>query len=140
MRLLAQIVLFASSAILAAGWRRSANPPLNGTFADVCGYGGGRLTEGRWLGAYCRNNQVEVYNYTYTWIDLNLCVANNDGQLIAYNNGNYTSSCGNCTVFVQSKTLFLNCICWNSAKHYTNSSLDLSNYQPPSLSSLIPGR
>lgn len=103
MRFLLQCLFSTGLVILTVGWPGTDNPLLNGSLANVCGWGGAKLTEGRWLGLYCRNDEIEVYNYNYTWyvprsvvfsgsdlteargrLDLDLCVGNYNGELIPY--------------------------------------------------------
>ncbi len=103
MRLLARILFAAGLALLAASWGSADDEPQIQSFIDYCAYVGSNLTDGHWLGAYCRNNMTEVFGYNYTWyahvwpvvgvsgltdrrdrLDLDRCVGNNNSQLIAY--------------------------------------------------------
>ncbi len=103
MRLLARVLLAAGLALLAASWSSADEAPQIQSFVDYCAYVGSNLTDGHWLGAYCRNNMTEVFGYNYTWsthmwpvdcvpgltdsrgrLDLDRCVGNNNSQLIAY--------------------------------------------------------
>jgi hypothetical protein len=36
-------------------------------FATTCAYQGVNLTDGHWLGSYCRNHLRTVFGYNYTW-------------------------------------------------------------------------
>ncbi len=38
-------------------------------FVSFCAYPGANLTDGRWLGLYCLNNDIEIWGYNYTWYD-----------------------------------------------------------------------
>lgn len=93
--------------VLVAAWASSEKPPRMQDFVDYCAFVGASLTGNHWLGVYCRNNITDVFDYNYTWylcpfpwfllfwacsgptrlddrINLDLCVGNNDGQLVAY--------------------------------------------------------
>ncbi|KAK3301164.1 uncharacterized protein B0H64DRAFT_449816 [Chaetomium fimeti] len=128
MRPLAQIILPAGLMVLAAGWAASDNPPQTQSFVGYCAFVGANLTGDHWLGAFCRNNMTSVFGYNYTWIDLDLCVGNNGSQLVPYDNGNYSTSCTDCSTSAKPKeTIILTCSCQDLNRHFFNSSLDLSN-------------
>ncbi|KAK4154034.1 hypothetical protein C8A00DRAFT_33210 [Chaetomidium leptoderma] len=127
MHFFAQVFLSAGLAISAVGLAASEEPPQIQSFVEFCAYAGANLTDGHWLGAYCRNNMIDEFGYNYTWVDLDFCVGNNGGQLIAYKSGNYSTSCTKCAINHETKTLMLTCDCEHPDKEYSTSSLDLGN-------------
>ncbi|CAN8098985.1 unnamed protein product [Discula destructiva] len=50
------------------------------------------------LGIYCNNDDVKSYAYDWSLLDLDLCIANNDGALVSSPGGNFSDTCSNCTV------------------------------------------
>ncbi|KAH8174045.1 CVNH domain-containing protein [Sarocladium implicatum] len=48
------------------------------------------------VGFYCFTKNVEQYDYKFSLIDLRHCLANNNGALIGYKDGNYQKSCEGC--------------------------------------------
>ncbi|KAI1493702.1 hypothetical protein F5X96DRAFT_666460 [Biscogniauxia mediterranea] len=42
------------------------------------------LLQDSWLGMYCNNDDWRDFAYDWTWVDTNLCLINNGGQLIPY--------------------------------------------------------
>ncbi|KAK4128246.1 Cyanovirin-N, partial [Parathielavia appendiculata] len=95
-------------------------------FVDYCAYRGVNLTGDHWLGAFCRNDMTAIFGYNYSWIDLDYCVGNNGGQLIPYENGNYSTSCTNCGIDFEMETLVLSCKCIDPDENEATSSLDLN--------------
>ncbi|KAK4648701.1 uncharacterized protein QC761_112530 [Podospora bellae-mahoneyi] len=97
-----------------------------GGFTHDCAYAGANLTDKHhWIGVYCLNDDVDIYGFNYSMLDLDHCAGNNAGQLVVYENGNYSGSCENCT-FIHDKSLHLSCLCWDMNGGHTNSTLDLN--------------
>ncbi|KAK1778834.1 hypothetical protein QBC45DRAFT_150446 [Copromyces sp. CBS 386.78] len=103
----------------------SAQHPTGG-YASHCIITGASLHEGHWLGCNCLNDDVAIFGYNYTWLDLNFCVGNRNGALESYDSGNYTTTCRNCRIFNNFRTIFLNCLCPDMAHVLHNSTLDLN--------------
>lgn len=57
----------AGLAISAVGWAGADEAPHVQSFAEYCAYVGANLTDGHWLGAFCRNNMTDVFGFNYTW-------------------------------------------------------------------------
>ncbi|KAK1768399.1 hypothetical protein QBC33DRAFT_568751 [Phialemonium atrogriseum] len=96
----------------------------DGGFITTCIYPGYNFTDSN-LGMYCLNNQVDLFAYNWTSLDLNLCVANNGGTLIAWDSGAYADSCSNCSV-TKTSTLYLTCDCEDMGGSQIASTLDLN--------------
>ncbi|KAJ4417461.1 hypothetical protein N0V85_001848 [Neurospora sp. IMI 360204] len=62
----------------------SAQQHPNGGFAKNCIFTGASLRDGHWLGCNCLNDDVAIFGYNYTWLDLNFCVGNRNGTLESY--------------------------------------------------------
>lgn len=62
-RNLVSTALAVSTAIMAGA---DEVPHIQG-FVEYCAYVGANLTDGHWLGAFCRNNMTSVFGYNYTW-------------------------------------------------------------------------
>ncbi|KAI0009134.1 hypothetical protein F4779DRAFT_404555 [Xylariaceae sp. FL0662B] len=84
------------------------------------------LLSGTFLGMYCNDDNWAQYSYDWTWLDTNACLINNGGQLFAYGNGDYRTSCQNCTIFGSNVDFFLTCDCLNTAKQVVSTSYDLN--------------
>ncbi|KAK0730532.1 hypothetical protein B0H67DRAFT_476245 [Lasiosphaeris hirsuta] len=95
-----------------------------GGFASFCAYPGANLT-GQWLGVFCQNDNSAIFGYNYSWLNLDLCVGNNAGQLANFEYGNYSASCRDCSI-VSSHSLYLVCSCTNMQGQLQNSSVDLN--------------
>lgn len=67
MRFPTQILVSTGMAILTVGWANSQENPGIQSFVDFCAYRGVNLTDGHWLGAYCRNSMTDSFGYNYTW-------------------------------------------------------------------------
>lgn len=67
MRFLTQILVSTGMAIFTVGWANSQETSEIQSFVDFCAYRGVNLTDGHWLGAYCRNNMTDSFGYNYTW-------------------------------------------------------------------------
>ncbi|KAI0550193.1 Cyanovirin-N [Xylaria curta] len=84
-------VIVSRDAINMAG---SAHPSTNGTinsFADSCTtYAVHQLNHDAWLGASCRAHDG---SQPYSSLNLNLCIANNHGQMVARDNGDFAQTC-----------------------------------------------
>ncbi|KAK0618589.1 hypothetical protein B0T17DRAFT_496277 [Bombardia bombarda] len=117
-------IIAAAVAILTLG--RQASAEAAGGFVDRCAYQGANLTDGHWLGIYCRNKDTQIFGYNYTWIDLDYCLGNSAGNLISYSKGNFSGSCNNCTIAHDDSTLAMSCVCLDTNKQYRKSTLDLN--------------
>ncbi|KAK3695249.1 hypothetical protein B0T22DRAFT_454799 [Podospora appendiculata] len=107
------IVTFALMVALAlVGGVSSATPRTSGEFMGFCAFQGAKLADGHWLGAYCLYD-VLTWSYSYTWIDLDHCLANNGGELISWEDGAFSGSCNDCSIANTSTTLHLTCTCWD---------------------------
>ncbi|KAK4232216.1 hypothetical protein QBC38DRAFT_505955 [Podospora fimiseda] len=95
-----------------------------GGFIELCAYQGVNLTD-HFLGMYCLNDHTEIFGFNYTWINLDYCVGNNGGQLVSWENGNYSGTCTNCTIKVN-VTVDLTCSCWDTNNKHVVSTLDLN--------------
>ncbi|KAI1503266.1 hypothetical protein F5X99DRAFT_121797 [Biscogniauxia marginata] len=84
------------------------------------------LLQDNWLGMYCNNDDWADYSYEWTWFDTNLCLVNNGGQLIAYDNGNYWPTCRNCTTLGSDVNYILNCICYQPDGQLAPATYDLN--------------
>ncbi|KAK2069645.1 hypothetical protein P8C59_004202 [Phyllachora maydis] len=82
----------------------------NTGFTGSCAYPGLNFSRGHLLGLFCLNTDTSVYGYNYTCMDLDQCVGNNDGVLVGYNKGNFSSSCTDCTVSL-TQPVSLSCAC-----------------------------
>ncbi|WPJ58101.1 hypothetical protein SMAC4_13074 [Sordaria macrospora] len=110
----------------------SAQQHPNGGYASHCIITGASLHDSHWLGCNCLNDDVAIFGYNYTWLDLNFCVGNRNGALESYDSGNYTTTCRNCRIYNNFHTIFLNCLCPDMAHVLRNSTLDLSKCHHPS--------
>ncbi|KAK3397716.1 hypothetical protein B0T20DRAFT_229672 [Sordaria brevicollis] len=104
----------------------SAQQHPNGGYASNCIFTGATLRQEHWLGCECLNDDVAIFGYNYTWLDLNFCVGNRNGTLESYDSGNYTKTCRNCRIYNNLRTIYLNCLCPDMAHELRNSSLDLN--------------
>ncbi|KAI0191287.1 hypothetical protein EV127DRAFT_429133 [Xylaria flabelliformis] len=72
----------------------SAHQSTNGTinsFADSCTtYSVHQLNHDAWLDASCRAHDG---SQPYSSLNLNLCIANNLGEMVARDNGNFAQTC-----------------------------------------------
>ncbi|KAK3496620.1 uncharacterized protein B0T23DRAFT_59871 [Neurospora hispaniola] len=98
----------------------------NGGYAIDCIFTGASLREGHWLGCNCLNDDVAILGYNYTWLDLNFCLGNRNGTLESYDTGNYTTTCRDCRILNNYRTIFLNCLCPDMAHVLHNTTLDLN--------------
>ncbi|KAH8160557.1 hypothetical protein CIB48_g7686 [Xylaria polymorpha] len=98
-------------------------------------HGQGFLTNCTWqtallvdnyLGAYCNNDDWEVYNYDWTWFDTSYCLMNNGGQLTASDNGDYWRTCKGCTIRASNAAFVVNCTCLLSGVRVTTATYDLN--------------
>ncbi|KAJ9157196.1 hypothetical protein NKR23_g157 [Pleurostoma richardsiae] len=109
-----------------------------GTVGAGGGFGGScfipsNIYSDHFLGMYCNNRFTAEYGYNWTWIDLNWCIGNNQGQLAGANNGFYLASCGNCTTFFDqgwqnNANVYLGCNCWTSLGTFPYSTVNLNQF------------
>ncbi|KAI1276649.1 hypothetical protein F5Y07DRAFT_399098 [Xylaria sp. FL0933] len=79
-----------------------------------------------YLGAYCNNDNWEIYSYDWTWFDTSNCLTNSGGQLVPYNNGDYWRSCKGCTIRASNVEFIINCTCLMSNYKVTTATYDLN--------------
>ncbi|CAK7205639.1 hypothetical protein SEUCBS139899_008418 [Sporothrix eucalyptigena] len=114
-------------------------------FAGSCNIQTAQL-EGSHLGMYCNNLNTASFGYNWTWIDLDMCIANSNGKLVGKKNGNFQASCSHCStsfarlpsnphaagrtgpeVYKSGLTLGLKCSCLSGYNRIpTSSTLDLN--------------
>ncbi|KAI0018524.1 hypothetical protein F4780DRAFT_781370 [Xylariomycetidae sp. FL0641] len=95
-------------------------------FVGNCTWQTGLLVADSFLGMYCNNDNWARYSYQWTLLDLDPCLVNNGGELVAYNNGNFTSSCTNCTVRGSPADFILDCACYQPDGKYQPAYYDLN--------------
>ncbi|KAI0109637.1 hypothetical protein GGR51DRAFT_558329 [Nemania sp. FL0031] len=79
-----------------------------------------------YLGAYCNNDNWEIYSYDWTWFDTSHCLMNNNGQLSPYDSGDYSRSCKGCNVRASHSEFVINCTCLLSGVKVATSTYDLN--------------
>jgi hypothetical protein len=67
MHFLAHILLSITLAIVAVGRQGDDVPPQIQSFAATCAYNGSNITDDHWLHMYCRNSDVQIFGYNYSW-------------------------------------------------------------------------
>ncbi|KAK6841938.1 hypothetical protein PG987_002798 [Apiospora arundinis] len=94
-------------------------------FLGNCTWQSANLT-GSLLGMYCNDDDWANYGYQWTWLELNPCFGNNGGNLIPYDNGNFTTSC-NTLNFTASNTSFaLTAMCSDPTDHFVPAMAELN--------------
>ncbi|XXG98758.1 hypothetical protein Hte_005088 [Hypoxylon texense] len=78
------------------------------------------------LGMYCNNDNWADYSYDWSWLDTNACLTNYDGNLYAYNSGNYWTTCGNCSARPSPVDFVLYCECLNGKGTFSPTTYDLN--------------
>ncbi|KJR84855.1 uncharacterized protein SPSK_09763 [Sporothrix schenckii 1099-18] len=114
-------------------------------FAGSCNIQTAQLNQS-YLGMYCNNLNTASFGYNWTWIDLDACIANSNGNLVGKKNGNFQKSCSGCETslsrlpanphaagrtgsdaYKKGLTLSLKCTCLSSHRRRpTTSTLDLN--------------
>ncbi|KAI1814620.1 hypothetical protein GGS20DRAFT_401209 [Poronia punctata] len=79
-----------------------------------------------YLGAYCNNNNWQIYSYDWTWFDISNCLMNSGGKLAAHESGNYWRSCKGCTIHPSPVDFILKCTCLSSPPAITTAIFDLN--------------
>ncbi|KAF7520987.1 hypothetical protein G7054_g12582 [Neopestalotiopsis clavispora] len=95
-------------------------------FLGNCTWRGANFT-GSWLGMYCLDDNLAIFENKWTWHDMNLCVANNNGELYPYAGGNYLGSCRDCGLEATSHLwMNLTCNCFDMGGNLHPSHYDLN--------------
>ncbi|KAJ4394182.1 hypothetical protein N0V93_003399 [Gnomoniopsis smithogilvyi] len=55
-------------------------------------------TQNATLGVYCNTDDLDDFAYDWTFIDLNLCIGNNNGSLASSPEGNFSDTCEGCNI------------------------------------------
>ncbi|KAI0404952.1 hypothetical protein F4802DRAFT_206657 [Xylaria palmicola] len=94
-------------------------------FLSNCTWQTAMLVDG-YLGAYCNNDNWEVYSYDWSWFDTSPCLVNSGGQLAPSNNGDYSRTCKGCTIRASNADFVINCTCLLSGVRLTTATYDLN--------------
>ncbi|KAK6221044.1 hypothetical protein LQW54_001617 [Pestalotiopsis sp. IQ-011] len=95
-------------------------------FMGNCTWRGANLT-GTFLGMYCQDENVAVFENQWTWHDLNHCLANNNGSLAPMASGGYEGSCRDCHLLVEThRWMNLTCNCFDISDDLIPSQYDLN--------------
>ncbi|KAI1369481.1 hypothetical protein F5Y08DRAFT_334410 [Xylaria arbuscula] len=80
-----------------------------------------------YLGAYCNNDNWEIYSYDWTWFDTSYCLMNSGGQLAPASNGDYWRTCKGCSIRASKTEFVINCTCLTSTYKLTTATYDLKS-------------
>ncbi|GAW12296.1 hypothetical protein ANO14919_016600 [Xylariales sp. No.14919] len=79
-----------------------------------------------YLGAYCNNDNWEIYSYDWTWFDTSYCLVNSGGQLVPQSRGDYSRTCKGCSVRASKTEFIISCTCLLPSYKVATTTYDLN--------------
>ncbi|KAL5611826.1 hypothetical protein BROUX41_000599 [Berkeleyomyces rouxiae] len=98
-------------------------------FARSCVWQNVQIRNGDTIGTFCNNNNPNYYDYDYSQLPLRHCYGNQQGKLVAVQEGGFINSCHDCITKRDDtlKSALLTCTCSTSAGKLYRTTVDLND-------------